>query len=440
MNKNLSRRGFLKAAGGATAGAALAGLPAFSRLAAAQSDVVTMRLAWWGGDARHAMYNNLADLYQEENANIVLEREFAGWDPYWEKLAIDTAAGNAPDLIHMHQVFLSDYATRGALLDLGPLVESGQIDLTHFPQGIIETGMLSGTNYMITLGNSAPGVHYNTVIFEENGIPAPDYTWTWDDFKAIALALREALPADVYAVNDAGAWRGTLETYVRQQGYFLFAHEDNQPLSQLGFPKEVLAEHWAMWDDLRQANAIPSAEITAEFVGASHADSMLARKLIAMHPMSGNQHKLFQNEMDDLIHLTTIPRGSEPDSLAGDVVGGAYLSIAAGTPHVEEAAAFVNWMVNNPAVARIYNAEHGPPGSLEMQALIADQLDPADVRLADMMAYIGPTARGEAPSPAGATEALNAMGRFYEQVAFGQLTVSQAVDQYFDEADFILTS
>ncbi len=440
MSKQFSRRSFLKATGGLAAGASLLGMPAFSRLATAQGETTSLRLAWWGGDARHAMYNVLADMYQQQNPSIVLEREFAGFGPYFEKLAIDTASGNTPDILHMHQTFLSDYATRGALLDLGPLVESGQIDLSHFSQGIIDTGKLGGTNYMITLGNSAPGIHYNTVIFEEHGIPFPEYSWTWDDFKETALALREVLPDDVYAVNDSGAWLGTLETFIRQQGYFLFAQEDGQALDQLGFPKEVLIEHWTMWDELRQANAIPPAALGAEYAGTSHPDSMLAKKVVAMHPMSGNQHKLFQNEMEDLIHLTTIPRGNAPDSLAGDVVGGAYLSIAASTPYVDEAASFINWMVNDPEVARIYNAEHGPVGSSEMQTVINDQLDPADVRLADMMAFVGPTGSAEAPRPAGGTEALSAIARFYDQIAFGQLTVEQAVDQYFDEADFILTS
>ncbi len=439
MNKSLSRRSFMKAAGGAAAGVSTLGLPAFARLAAAQ-DAITMRLAWWGGDARHAMYNTLADMYQALNPSITLEREFAAWGPYWEKLAIDTAGGNAPDIIHMHQTFLSDYATRGALMDLGPFVESGQIDLTHFQQGIIDTGKINDTIYMITLGNSAPGVHYNTVIFEENGLDFPEYAWNWDDFKATALALREVLPPEMYAVNDAGAWLGTLETYIRQRGYFLFAQEDGKALDQLGFPKEVLVENWLMWDELRQANAITPAELNAEYVDASHPDSMLAKKIIAMHPMSGNQHKLFQNAMEDPIRLTTIPRGTQPDSLAGDVVGGAYLSMSATTANVDAVADFINWMINNPEVARVYNAEHGPPGSTEMQALIADQLDPADVRLAEMMAFIGPTASPEAPRPANGTEALNAIARFYDQVAFGQISVEEAVDLYFEEADFILTS
>ena len=44
------------------------------------------------------MYNNLSDMYEELNPNVTIEREFAGWGPYWEKLATQVAGGNAPDM------------------------------------------------------------------------------------------------------------------------------------------------------------------------------------------------------------------------------------------------------------------------------------------------------------------------------------------------------
>ncbi len=38
----------------------------------------TLRLAWWGNEPRHNMYNDLADLYEELNPDIVIERESRG--------------------------------------------------------------------------------------------------------------------------------------------------------------------------------------------------------------------------------------------------------------------------------------------------------------------------------------------------------------------------
>ncbi len=133
----------------------------------------TLRLAWWGNEPRHNMYNDLADMYEEQNPGITIEREFAGFDPYFEKLATQVAGGNAPDIIHMHPNYLYDYGNRGALLDLTPLVESGQIDLSKWPQGIIDTGKIDDKLYMLTLGNSSVGMHYNPQLFAEAGVTEP---------------------------------------------------------------------------------------------------------------------------------------------------------------------------------------------------------------------------------------------------------------------------
>jgi multiple sugar transport system substrate-binding protein len=404
----------------------LMGAPSFAQ-------TTTLRLAWWGGDARHEMYNRLADMYQQENPNIRLEREFAGWDPYWERLATQTAGGNAPDILHMHQVFLAEYASRGVLMNLQPLIEAGTIDLSDFPQAIIDTGNYGDGIYMITLGNSAPGTHYNVRLFEEAGVEVPDFDWTWDDFERIVVELSDALGPNVYGVNDAGYWDQTLELFMRQQGKRFFDG------GELGFDRDDLIEYWSMWERLRQAGAIPPADLTSEYAGVSHADSMLVRGTIAMQMMSGNQHKLYQDQTEDELGLTTLPRSSDPDAPSGDTVGGAYISISARTQHPEAAAAFVNWFVNDVEVARIYNNEHGPVGSETVQAVLSEQLDPADQRLAQMMNFVSQRVEPADDRPPRAGEVVAAFTRIYEELAFGRFaSVEAAVDAFFDEADFIL--
>lgn len=393
----------------------------------------TLRLAWWGGDARHEMYNRLADMYEAQHPDIKLEREFAGWGPYWERLTTQTAGGNPPDIVHMHQTLVGEYASRGVLADLRPYIDSGVINLSDFSEGIIDTGKIGEAVYMITLGNSAPGTHYNTRLFKEAGIEVPAFDWTWSDFEATAIALSDTLGPDVYGVDDAGAWSPTVELFMRQKGKELFID------GQLGFSKEDLIELWNIWQRLREAGAIPPAEMTVEYTGASHPDSLLVRNRIAMHFMSGNQHKLFQAHTEDLLGLSTLPRSNDADAPYGDTIGGAYISMASRTQHPEEAAAFINWFINDLEVARIYNAEHGPPGSLKVQELIAKDLNPADVRLAEMMNFIAQKSQAYDVLPPKAGEVMAALGRSYQELAFGRYSsVEEAVDAFFDEADFIL--
>ena len=49
----------------------------------------------------------------------------------------------------------------------------GRSILAQFPQGIIDTGKIGDQIYMITLGNSAPGIHFRTDLFDEAGVDYP---------------------------------------------------------------------------------------------------------------------------------------------------------------------------------------------------------------------------------------------------------------------------
>jgi multiple sugar transport system substrate-binding protein len=332
----------------------------------------------------------------------------------------------------MHPNFLHEYGNRDALLNLSQLVKSGQIDLSHFPTGIIDSGKIGNAIYMITLGNSAPGTNYNPVMFKQAGVDLPTNTWTWDDFMQTAIGLSETLGEDVYGSTDHGGWVEALETFVRQRGKTLFDGE------ALGFDKEDLAAHWRVWEELQSARAIPPPELSAEF-GPGHEDSMLVKRIVAMHFMFGNQHKLYQAHIDDELALAVLPRGISPEAPPGDILGGAYISLAANTEYVDEGAAFINWFVNDPEVTKIYNAEHGPPGSTEMQVVVNPQLGPADQRLAQLMRVIGPTASLPSIRPPGGAEVQALFSRLYNEIAFKQMTVEQAVNAFFDEAEVLLS-
>jgi len=397
-----------------------------------QAQEESVRLAWWGNEPRHDLYGQLSDMF-EDATDITLEREFNSWGGYWELLATQVAGGNLPDILHMHPNFVAEYASRGALLDLTPYVESGQLDLSAFPEGILNSGKVDDAVYMVTLGNSSPGIHYNTVYFEEAGIEIDPYEWTWEDFMEITRELADVVPEDGWVITDEGSSDQGLEVFMRQRGKDFFID------GELGFDREDLIAYWGMWEELRQEGLIPPADVMQEYENAGHADSMLANGLVAMDLLSGNQHKLFQAQTEDELGLAVIPRtmGEDGELQHGDVIGGAYLSCAAETEHVDACIEYINWMVNDSEVALIYNGEHGPPGNAELAALVAEDLEPADQRLFEMMAAIAPYASLRGQRPEWGTEAADAFSRIYLELSFGNVDLEQAVDLFFEEVDFI---
>lgn len=56
-------------------------------------DQVTIKITWWGGDARHEATQKVLDLYTESHPNVKFEAIPAGWDGYFEKLSTQAASG-----------------------------------------------------------------------------------------------------------------------------------------------------------------------------------------------------------------------------------------------------------------------------------------------------------------------------------------------------------
>ncbi len=59
------------------------------------------------------------DAYMKANPDVKISGQPGEFNSYWDKLATQTAGGQAPDIIQMDMNYISEYGTRGALLDLG---------------------------------------------------------------------------------------------------------------------------------------------------------------------------------------------------------------------------------------------------------------------------------------------------------------------------------
>jgi len=443
MVNNLSRRDFLKVAATGTGMLALAACVApVAPQAATTGDAPaaaakTIRIAWWGGDLRHEKYKQILDLYEQVTPGVKMEREFSDWAPYWEKLATQIASGNGPDIIHTHQNLVNEYANRGALEPLDALVSASAIDLSDFPAGTVAAGKRGGVNWMIALGASVASTIYNKNMLEQAGVPLPENNWNWDDYAETVRAAQGNLGGDIYGSTDQGGWDDALQIFMRQNGFELFAGEG---LKELGFTKEALAAWWNYWATLRQDGIVPPAELTTEFSQASHGDSMLAKRMVAGHLMNVNQLQIFQEYMEDELNAAPIPRNADPNASPGDFLGAAWLSLYAQSAYKEEGAAFTSWFINDPEPAKIFMAEHGPPGSRKIVELLKPMVSAPVQKGFDLISAVAEkvSAAGERPNQGG--EVLAAQGRIYQEVAFGRMSVDAGVDAFFEEANRLLAA
>src|SRR5690606_7297309 len=165
---------------------ALIGASAFTP-ALAQSEA--LRLLWWGGQARADRTLAVADLYAAATNSAAPIGEFLSWNDYWPKLATQTAAGNAPDVIQMDYRFIVEYATRNGVAPLDEFL-GGALNLSDFDEDQLEGGKVDGKLYGISLGANSVALLVNTTAFEEAGVELPNRDTTYADLKTMCEAFK----------------------------------------------------------------------------------------------------------------------------------------------------------------------------------------------------------------------------------------------------------
>ena len=205
MSESLfSRRDMLKVAAVATAGTALAAcqpqvvekevvVKETVVVKEAAKEPVTLRYSYWGfmlekqGAIQHA--------FMDTHPYIRLKEEITGWGTYWQKMLTATAAGNAPDVMSHSPYYHVQFAANGVTLPLDAFVERDGMNLDEYYEGAINQGRWQKGQIHCGSGDLHvfPGswhtgttFFYNKNHFDEEGIPYPDDTWTWDDLVAKA--------------------------------------------------------------------------------------------------------------------------------------------------------------------------------------------------------------------------------------------------------------
>lgn len=100
MSLKLHQRDVLRLGGGVAAGLG-AGRLVGTAPESAQDAPIVPRLAWWGSAERHERTYEAMALFEELHPGITVTSEVASFDGHFDKLAVQTAGGEAPDVYQM---------------------------------------------------------------------------------------------------------------------------------------------------------------------------------------------------------------------------------------------------------------------------------------------------------------------------------------------------
>jgi len=423
---NLDRRQFLMGTTALVAAGAIGTMPAWAQAS-------SLRLTFWGGQARADRTYGVTDLYKAANGTDV-EGEFLAWNDYWPKLATQTAGGNAPDVLQMDYRYIVEYAKRNAIAPLDEFIGTA-LKLDGFDEDQLEGGKVDGKLYGISLGANSVAMIINTAAFEEAGIEVPTNAWTLDDLMAIGEAFKTAnIRGGMKAIMDGSYSEPMLDNWLRQRGKALYTAE-----GKLGFDEADAVEWYTMWASLREAGVCVSAEDQALDTGPLET-TMLVLGKAAMIPSNSNQLVAFQAIVQDKLGMVGYPR------IAAGVGGGHYrkpsmfFSVAGSSANKEAAAEFLNFFISDPEAAKILGVERGIPCLAATRDVVAPTLDEQSQIALNFVANLGDLLGPLPPSPpAAAGEISESLLRTLgQEVGFGAKGPEQAGAELISGANDIL--
>lgn len=388
---------------------------------------VTLRFAWWGGDARNAATQAAIDIFESENPGITVKGEFSDFNGHFDKLATQVAGGTAPDIIQMDLSYLADYAARGALLDL---TDNAEIDTSKLDASAVAGGKVDGKIYGIPNGVSIAVLLANPKLFEQAGVELPDdKTWTWDDYRDLAVKITEGTPDGTYGAESM--YTDTdIQIWVQQHGKSVFTSD-----GKIGFDADDAASFFAEIVKDAEVGATPPAAVTTEQLDVSPEQSGTAAGTIAIGRWASNQLPGLVGALGS--DLVILRHPSQTGSAADNGMyfkPGQLWTIASTSKHPAEAAKFVNFLLNSTEAGEKLLLDRGVPINSEVRDAIAPTLPAPDQQVLDFVNEVSSevTLQPAAP-PVGGGDLQSIVKRLTSDVLFGSKTPQEAGKGLVDE-------
>ncbi|MGW0494750.1 ABC transporter substrate-binding protein [Streptomyces sp. NPDC003007] len=386
---------------------------------------VTIRATWWGADARAQLTNEVIAAFEKKYPNIKVKGEYKDWAGYWDALATTTAAKDSPDVIQMDELYLASYAGRGALYDLGKAEKI--VKTSQFDDQALATGQVDGTQYALPVGIGVMSVAVNTDLFKKYGVKLPDdKTWTWEDYARIGKELTDKSGGKIHGVAGApGFDAGSLKYWARQQGNELFGKDGNVSLKA-----ESLAGMWKYGLSLISSGASVKASTMVEDQTAGITAGSFATGKAAMTGAYNTQITALQEATGAKLKLLRLPRVG--DTKANFFKPSMYWAVSGQSEHPAEAAAFVDFVLNDAKAADILKTERGIPANKEMLKHLEGGLTGPDKAAADYMNTVTP---GESPvvTPNGGSGVEPQLQRYSQEVYFKKTSPEAAAKAFIKE-------
>ncbi|OXM86919.1 ABC transporter substrate-binding protein [Paenibacillus rigui] len=397
--------------------------------AGTSKDPVKLRIAWWGGQARHDYTLKVIELYQQKNPNVKIEAEYAAFDDYWKKLAPQAAANDLPDIIQMDMSYLAQYGGRGQLEDLKPYTTKGTLDVKDVAPNVVSSGEYDGKLYQLSLGTNALGATADTELLKKVGAEVPAKNWTWDDMGKIG----EKLKANGKLISDYMRYDVFFPYYLRTVGQKMYAADG----TQLGYTDDkAFVDYYKRYQGWYDKGYFLSLDKLGQKKFIPEDDEMVMGNAFASIAWS-NQYVAMSAAAKRPLDLLPIPG---PDGNKGLFLKPSMgFSVSKNSKQKEEAVKFINFFVNDIDANKIIKGERGVPISSKVKEALKPSLTPAEAKVFDYVAWAEQNSSPmDPPNPVGSVEVEKLLKDLSEQILYKKISVEDAAAKFRKDANAIL--
>lgn len=396
--------------------------------AAKSAEPVKLRIAWWGGQARHDYTLKVIEMYEKANPNVDIEAEYATFDDYWKKLAPQAAANQLPDIIQMDISYLTQYGGRNQLVDLRPFTKDGTINVADISPNALSGGEVGGKLVAMNAGVNALQSTMDFEMLKKAGITPPEKNWTWDDLDALAAKAKAA-------GKIMGDYRHDVffPYYLRTQGQKMYSADG----AMLGYPDDKpFIEYFTRYQKWYDAGYLLPLDKLAQKKGTPEDDEMVMGNAISSTGWSNQFLGLANLAKRDLV-LQPMPGPNADKGMF--LKPSMYWAITSSSKAQKEAAKFINFLINDIEANKIIKGERGVPVSSKVKEALKPLLSPNEVKVFDYVAWVEQHSTPmDPPNPIGSIEVEKLMKDTVEQILYKKISVEDAAVKFRKEANAIL--
>ena len=383
-----------------------------------QNETVEITLSWWGNDLRTEYTLKAISKFEEKYPYIKVKCSYSEWSGYEARSKVQMMSNTEADVMQINAGWLPQYSKDGSgYYDIEKLKE--YVDLTNFPEEILEYGRRGGVLNAIPIAMNAETVYVNKTVYEKYGLKVPT---TWNELFEAAKVMS---PDGVYPMSgaDKSLWLYMIAYTEQQNGKHFF--DENGAIT---FDKADLKMMIEFYCRLVKENVIPKMEDYQRL----NIDSGVYAGTIAWVSDAMNYNNA---ALDNGFEVIPAPYTADEKSESGEgwyAKPATLYAISKNTQHPKEAALLLDFMLNSPEWAELQGVEKGIPLSQAVRDHLMDigQLDGIQYEASLVMEqneYISPM-----NSEIENTALFNAFYDCSNMVLFDKATADEAADKLYE--------